>query len=75
MSGKIFRRFLKKSFLNYLLEILNYLVVLDKMFVLWLFFNLKLKIITATTKNKAKKEEEKDPLRRSFYCFAVNFIW
>ena len=34
MSGKIFRRFLKKSFLNYLLEILNYLVVLDKMFVL-----------------------------------------
>ena len=34
MSGKILRRFLKQSFLNYLLEILNYLVVLDKMFIL-----------------------------------------
>ena len=34
MSGKILRRFLKQSFLNYLLEILNYLIVLDKMFIL-----------------------------------------
>ena len=34
MSGKVFRRLLKKSFLNYLLEILNYLVMLDKAFVL-----------------------------------------
>ena len=34
MSVKIFRRLLKKSFLNYLLEILNYLVILDKAFVL-----------------------------------------
>ena len=34
MSVKIFRRLLKKSFLNYLLEILNYLVMLDKAFVL-----------------------------------------
>ena len=34
MSVKIHRRFLKKSFLNYLLEILNYLVKLDKIFIL-----------------------------------------
>ena len=34
MSVKIHRRFLKKSFLNSLLEILNYLVKLDKMFIL-----------------------------------------
>ena len=66
MSGKILRRFLKQSFLNYLLEILNYLVVLDKMFILLLFFNLKLKRITITTENKAKKEKEKDLQRNSF---------
>ena len=30
MSGKIFRRLLKESFLKYILEILNYLVELDK---------------------------------------------
>ena len=74
-SGKILWRFLKKSFLNYLSEILNCLVVLDKMFILWLFFNLKLKRIKAVTKNKAKKEEEKDLLGSSFYFFTANFIW
>ena len=74
-NGKILWRFLKKSFLNYLSEILNYLVVLDKMFILWLFFNLKLKRIKAVTKNKAKKEEEKDLLGSSFYFFTANFIW
>ena len=51
------------------------LAVLDKIFILWLFFNLKLKRITAATKNKVKKEEEKDLLRSSFYCFTVNFMW
>ena len=51
------------------------LAVLDKIFILWLFFNLKLKRITAATKNKMKKEEEKDLLRSSFYCFTVNFMW
>ena len=59
-------------FTNYLSN--ENLVVLDKMFILYLFFNLKLKRITTTTKNKAKKEEEKDLLRSSFYCFIVNFI-
>ena len=34
MSGKILRRVLEKSFLNYPLVILNYLVALDEMFVL-----------------------------------------
>ena len=59
-------------FTNYLSN--ENLAVLDKMFILYLFFNLKLKRITTTTKNKAKKEEEKDLLRSSFYCFIVNFI-
>ena len=51
------------------------LAVLDKIFILWLFFNLKLKRTTAATKNKVKKEEEKDLLRSSFDCFTVNFVW
>ena len=46
MSGKILRPFLKKSFQIYLLEILHYLVALDRMFILCLFFNLKLQKVT-----------------------------